>query len=46
MIRLTRAGAATASAGLGLLGFGLALGNLELILLSLFPLLAIGIVLA
>ena len=44
--RLTRAGVALATAGLGLVGLGIALGNLELLALGAFPLLLLAIPLA
>jgi len=39
MQKLTRAGVALATTGLSLLGFGMAMGNLELLVLATIPLL-------
>lgn len=44
--RLTRAGVSLATAGLGLVGLGMALGNLELLALGVFPLLLVALPLA
>lgn len=46
MIRLTRAGVALATAGFTLFGIGVGTGNLELLILSAFPLLALAVSLA